>query len=77
MACSCKRAKKFEQKYGVKQEESLLMKGNRYFFKALFFIIALGMGVIVIPYILVYSLYAIFFGDNKITLPKFMRKYLE
>lgn len=77
MACNCKRAKKFEEKYGVQQEEGLLMSISRTIFKVLFFFVALLIGVVAVPYVIVYSVYAIFFGDNKITLPKFLRKYMH
>ena len=76
MACNCKRARKFEEKNGVPQEETLLMKGTRYMFKIFFVIVAILLGIVIVPYILFYSIYAIFFGDNKITLPLFLRKYL-
>jgi ABC-type antimicrobial peptide transport system permease subunit len=77
MACNCKRAKKFEEKYGVPQEETISSKIVRYFFKIFFFIAAILIAIVVVPYIMCYALYSIFFGDNKITLPKFLRKYLE
>lgn len=76
MACSCKRARNFEEKNGVPQEETLLMKATRYMFKLFFVIVAFMLGIVIVPYILFYSIYAIFFGDNKITLPLFLRRYL-
>ena len=77
MACSCKRAQKFEEKYGTPQEETTVMKLNRYFFKVFFFVITVALAIIIIPYIILYAIYALFFGDNKITLPKFLRKYMQ
>ncbi len=77
MSCDCKRAKNFEEKYGIKQEESILTKVFRKCFMIFFFIVAVLLAIVIVPYLIFYSIYAIFFGDNKITLPKFLRKYLE
>jgi hypothetical protein len=77
MSCSCKRAQKLEQEHGVPQEESLLTKFIRYGFKIFFFVIAIVITAIAVPYVMFYAIYSMFFGDNKITLPKFLRKYLE
>ena len=77
MACSCKRAKKFEEEVGVPQEENIVMKINRYLFKLFFFAITIVLAIIITPYIIFYAIYAVIFGDNKITLPKFLRKYMQ
>ena len=77
MACNCKRAQKFEEENGVKQEEMIATKLVRYGYKCLFFTIAVLSALIAVPFLVFYAVYAITFGNNKITLPKFMRKYLE
>lgn len=77
MGCNCKKAKNFEEKNGVKQEENLVAKLTRYGYKCVFFIIAMAFALIAAPFLVFYAIYAITFGNNKITLPKFMRKYLE
>ena len=77
MACNCKKAREFEEKNGVPQEESIVMKLNRYFFKVLFFVIAIVLAIVIIPYIILYAVYAMFFTNGEITLPKFLRKYME
>ena len=76
MACNCKRINKFQKENGVPVEESLLTKAIRYGMKVFFFIVTIVLGMIIVPYIIIYSLYALFFGDNKITLPLFLRKYM-
>ena len=77
MACNCKRAKKFQEKYGVPEEEGILDIVVRKAFKVFFLLVALLIAVVAVPYVVIYAVYSIFFGDNKITLPKFLRKYLE
>ena len=77
MACDCKRAKNFEEKNGVREEENIIMKIYRFGVKIFFFVITFLLALIIVPYLVLYSVYSIFFGDNKITLPKFLRKYLE
>ena len=52
MACNCKRARKFEEKNGVPQEETFLMTGTRYMFKIFFVIVAILLGIVIVPYIL-------------------------
>lgn len=77
MACNCKRAKEFQEKYGVPEKEGILDIVGRNIFKAFFFVVAVLIAIVAVPYVVGYAIYSIFFGDNKITLPKFLRKYLE
>ena len=63
MACNCKRAKKFEEKYGVKQKESIINKIGRYIFRGILFIFVVILAVILVPYIVFKSVYSLFFGD--------------
>ena len=77
MACNCKRAKKFAEENEIPQYDNIVAKVNKWLFIVFFFILAVFLAVIIVPYIVFYSVYAIFFGDNKITLPKFLRKYME
>lgn len=77
MGCNCKRAKKFQEKYGVPEEEGILDIVVRKAFKVFFILVAIAIAIVAVPYLVGYSVYSIFFGDNKITLPKFLRKYLE
>ena len=77
MGCNCKRAIDFEKKFGVKQEENLPTKITRYLFKIIFFVIGFALAVIAVPYLVFYAVFSIFFGKNRIILPKFLRKYLE
>ena len=77
MGCNCKRAKKFQEKYGVPEEEGILDIVVRKSFKIFFLIITILIAIVAVPYLVGYATYSIFFGDNKITLPKFLRKYLE
>jgi lipopolysaccharide/colanic/teichoic acid biosynthesis glycosyltransferase len=78
MACNCKRVQSFEEKHGVKEYESFLAKYNRLFFRCLFFLIAILATVVIAPIVIVVAIFKMFFGeDMKLTLPKFMRKYME
>ena len=77
MACSCKRVASFEEQHGIEEEETLLGKMTRNTFRVVFFLITIGLLVILVPIVLFAAIYNIFFGDNKITLPRFMRKYLQ
>ena len=78
MGCNCKKINSFEEKFGVAEEESLLAKFNRLFYKMLLFTITIALSVVVIPCIVLASIYKIFWGkDNKLILPRFMRKYME
>jgi len=77
MACNCKKARNFEEKYGVPQEESVMRKVTRYSYKVLFFVIAVGFAIVLTPIIMLWAVYAIFFGNHRIVLPKFLGKYLE
>ena len=77
MGCNCKRKIDLEKKFGVKQEENFLVKTTRYVFKILFFVIGLILAIIAIPYLIISSVFSIFFGKNRIALPKFLRKYFD
>ena len=76
MSCSCKKVKKLEDKYGVKQKETLLDKSVRISLKIGIFLITVIMGLVLVPIILVVGLFKTFFMKNKrITIPKFLTKY--
>lgn len=78
MGCNCKKTRSFEEKHGVAEEETLLGKFNRRFIRTILFIIAIAFVIVLLPIIMFVAIYKICFGnDNRITLPKFMRKYLE
>lgn len=77
MACNCKRAQSFVEKNGIQEQENLFTKSVRLFYRITFFLIAIAIAFVVIPILIFVAIYKICFGNNKITLPKFMRKYLE
>lgn len=77
MGCNCKRVKSFEEKRGIEEEETILGKIFRKGLRILLFLIAIAFSIVLVPIIIFLAIYNICFGDNKITLPKFMRKYLE
>ena len=77
MACNCKKASKFAEENGTPQEEDLITKVNTAIFRIFFFMVTVVLAIIIVPYIIFYAIYASFFGDNKITLPKFLRKYMQ
>jgi len=77
MACNCKRAKAFEEKYGIPQEESVARKIIRRLYKVLFAVIAIVFAIVLTPCIMLMALYAMFFTNGRIVLPKFLNKYLK
>lgn len=77
MACNCKRVQSFEEKHGIEEEQTFLGKIFRKGLRILLFLIAIAFSIVLVPIIIFLAIYNICFGDNKITLPKFMRKYLE
>lgn len=77
MGCNCKRVNSFEKKRGIEEEETILGKIFRKGLRILLFLIAIVFTIVLVPIIIFLAIYNICFGDNKITLPKFMRKYLE
>lgn len=78
MSCSCKKVKKLEDKYGVEEKETLLDKSSRVFFKIGIFLIAVAIGLILIPIILVVGLFKTFFMKKKsINIPKFLKNYIK
>jgi len=78
MACSCKKINRFEDAFGVPEEESILGKSGRYFNKAILFLIALGLSIVIVPCVILVAIYKIVWGkDNRIILPKFISKYME
>lgn len=76
MACNCKNTRRFEEKNGVEEQETLLSKFNRYTLRLTLFLIAIVFSIVIIPILIFVAIYKICFGDSKIILPKFMRKYL-
>ena len=76
MACNCKRAQEFEAKYGVPQEESVARKIIRRLYKVLFVAIAITFTIVLTPCVMLWALYAMFFTNNRLVLPKFLSKYL-
>ncbi len=78
MACNCKRIKRFEDTFGIPEEESILSKVMRIMSKVLLFLIAIGLTIVIAPCITLIAIYKIVWGkDNRIVLPKFIRKYME
>ena len=77
MACNCKIKIEVEEKYGTEVEETLYEKVFRFAMRFGMMIIAIIISLIVIPIMVVLSFYKVFFGDNKITLPNFLRKYMK
>lgn len=78
MACNCKRANEISEKYGEQLEDNIFTKIVRFFWKIIFFIIGVSLGLILSPIIVVIAIYKMFFSSNNtIVLPKFLSKYLK
>ena len=78
MACNCKKSIKIEEKYGVKEEESLIVKINRWIFKLIVFVITLMLAIVATPIMILIVIYKLFFAKHKeIILPKKLQKFLK
>jgi spore maturation protein SpmA len=78
MGCNCKKKMVLEDKYGVKEEESLASKAKRYFWKCAIFLVFIAASFILIPTLVLMAIYQISFKRNpKIVLPKFLGKYMK
>lgn len=77
MSCNCKRKIELEKKYGIKEEENVLQKTIRFTLKLFFMVLAISFALVIIPIMVVVSLFKAFFGNNEITLPNFLGKYLK
>lgn len=78
MACNCKKANKFQDKYGEPQEENAFEKSQRYIYKIMIFALAILIAVVVTPVIVLTAVYKIVFKNNEsIILPKFLSKYMK
>lgn len=78
MGCGCKKVRSFEEKHGTPEYENFNGKILRNFLKVVLFLIAIVLSIVVIPVLIFVIIYKLIFGkDTRITLPKFMRKYLE
>lgn len=78
MSCNCKKKMALEDNYGILEEESILGKINRYFWKTIIFLTFIGLSVIVIPILIFVAIYQICFKERpKIVLPEFLGKYMK
>lgn len=79
MGCACKHKVELEDKYGVKENENILEKANRYLMRVVFFIIILALALVLIPVLVLVFVFQAAFMPNKlgIKLPSFMSKYMR
>lgn len=80
MACNCKQRNAVIEEYGTPEEESLLGVIYRQFLKIILFIIALVIGIVLIPVILVMAIYQMVFvreDERMIVLPKMLSKHIK
>lgn len=78
MACNCKKKMVLEENYGTKEEENVLSKINKYFWKCVIFLVFIALSIIVIPTMIFVAIYQIVFAkEPKIVLPKFLGKYMK
>jgi len=77
MACACKRKLELENEYGVDEKEGIFKKALRILFKVSVMLLAIVATLVVSPVLVIVSFYKIFFGNNNITLPNFLGKYLR
>lgn len=78
MACNCKKKIEIETKYGEPMEQTWFSKMYVLGTKVVVFLIVLSIVIVLVPILIVVSIYKMFFSKNKaIVLPKFLSKYLR
>ena len=78
MSCNCKKRVEFEETYGVKENETFFRKCSRFFFRIVIFLLLLVLSIIIVPTLIFMIIYQFSFkGEAKITLPKFLGKYMK
>lgn len=78
MACNCKKKMVLEDTYGIREEETVFGKINRYVWKVIMLVILLAMALILVPILVLSIVYQMVFKKQiKITLPKFLGKYMK
>jgi hypothetical protein len=67
-----------EDAYGIREEESLLGKANRYLWKVVLFIVFVLLACILIPILIFVIIYQMCFNQKmKIVVPNFLKRYLK
>lgn len=78
MACNCKQRNEIVEKYGTPEEESILGIAYRNLLKVVLFLIALVLGIILVPVIFVVVVYKMIFTtgeDRMIVLPNLIKYF--
>lgn len=78
MACNCKQRNEIVEKYGTPEEESILGIVYRNLLKVILFLIALVLGIILVPVIFVVVVYKMIFTtgeDRMIVLPNLIKYF--
>ena len=78
MACNCKQRNEIVEKYGTPEEESILGIVYRNLLKVVLFLIALVLGIILVPVIFVVVVYKMIFTtgeDRMIVLPNLIKYF--
>ena len=78
MACNCKQRNEIVEKYGTPEEESILGMAYRNLLKVVLFLIALVLGIILVPVIFVVVVYKMIFTtgeDRMIVLPNLIKYF--
>jgi len=80
MACNCKQRNEVIEEYGMPEEEGLLSVLYRNLMKVVFFVMALIIGILLVPIILVVMIYQMTFvkePERMIILPKVLSKHIK
>jgi hypothetical protein len=78
MACNCKQRNEIVEKYGTPEEETILGIVYRNLLKVILFLIALVVGIILVPVIFVVVVYKMIFTtgeDRMIVLPNLIKYF--
>jgi hypothetical protein len=76
MSCNCKRKIAIEEALGSRVAENVVEKSIRTLLKIFYMLCAIILMAVICPIILIIGFYKIFFGNNKIILPRFLSKFL-
>lgn len=78
MACNCKKKRILEDNYGIKDDETFLWKLNRYVWRVIMFAISIALACILTPILVFTIVYKMVFKNEiRITLPKYLGKFLK
>jgi hypothetical protein len=80
MACNCKQRNAVIEEYGSPEDENLFEKLYGWFFRVIFFLIAVALAIVIVPIVIIVVIYKFAFVkdyDGRIDLPKMLAKHIN